>query len=64
MRTVSGMGLLILSTGVSAIQRPIMKGLSRGCCSERKPRTGSIMFRPVNETGETAKLSGQTLEKI
>ena len=58
------MGLLALSTGVSAVQRPIAKGTGHGCCSKKKLRMGSAMFRPIDEARETAKLSGQTLGKI
>jgi len=58
------MGLLALSTGASAIQCPITKGPGRSCCSKRKPGAESAMFGPIDEVGETAKLSGRTLGKI
>jgi len=64
MGTVGRMGLLALSTGTSAVQGPITKGMGHGCCCKREPRAGSTMFRPVNKAGETVKLSSRTLGKI
>ena len=64
MGTVGGMGLLVFSAGVSTVQGPITKGTGYGCCRKRKLRVESTMFGPINEAGETAKLSGWTLENI
>jgi len=55
---MGGVSLLVLSTGASAIQYPIMEGPSYGGCSKRKTRAGSAMLGPINKTGETTKLSG------
>ena len=64
MGTVGGIGLLTLSAGASTVQGPITKGMGRGCCYKRESRAESTMFGPINEAGEIAKLSGQTLGKI
>jgi len=49
MGTVGGMGLLTFSAGASTVQGPVTK---------------SMGFGPINEAGETAKLSSRTLGKI
>jgi len=64
MGTVGGMGILAFSAGASTVHCPITKGPGRGCYSERKSGVGSTVLGPVNEAGETAKLSGRTLGKI